>query len=137
LREAGHGQANGDAAMTYQCPDLAVYAQLWLQFRDAELRAEIVQHRDTCPICISLQEATIERRRSTTADIRGEVSIEFPPGVGPELAGILRRLYRAVLIREGDIGWVYPSTRPDVRRVVGSMGIVEQVIAMAGDPAIA
>lgn len=122
---------------TYHCPDLANYAQLWLQFRDAELRAEIIAHRDTCPICTRLREATIERRRCTTADICGEVSIEFPPDVRPELAGVLRRLYRAVLIREGDIGWVYPSTSPDVRRVVGSMGIVEQVIAMAGDPAIA
>ena len=48
--------------MTYHCPALADYAVLWLAFRDAELRAEIIHHRATCPTCVALREATIDRR---------------------------------------------------------------------------
>jgi hypothetical protein len=63
---------------TYQCPALANYAALWLAFRDADLRAEIVAHRDTCEICTALREATIERRiaRERADRLAREVSIE-------------------------------------------------------------
>jgi len=93
--------------MTYQCAALSEYVQLWLSFRDAALRAEIIKHREDCPVCIALKEATVERRRGrTTADIHSEIPIEFPEQVTAQLAGILRRLYRITTIRAGDIGWV-------------------------------
>jgi hypothetical protein len=120
--------------MNYQCAELAQYAQLWLSFRDAELRAEIIEHRDTCPICAALREATIERRRgSTTTDLHYEIPIEFPAGIKPELESILRRLYRITLIRAGDIGWV--GERPDTSggERAGGIRIDYSIGAMVGE----
>lgn len=117
----------------YQCPDLASYAALWLEFRDPELRAEIIEHRENCGICTALRKATDERGKlQRTADICGEISIEFPQDIRPELASILRRLYQITVIREGDIGWVYPGDGSGLRRVVGSMGTAEQTVSVDG-----
>ena len=90
--------------MIYQCPDLAAYVPLWLQFRDAELNAEIVSHRDTCPICTALREATIERRiaRERADSLAREISkqSQLAPSAGG--AGMLPDLSRFIVPREGE-----------------------------------
>ena len=111
--------------MTLQCPALSEYVQLWLSFRDAELRAEIIQHREDCPVCIALKEATNGRRANTNP--RAEIPIEFPPNTSPAVRGILLRLYTIISIRPGDIGWVDPDAGSEVWGLAGGVGTGEQV----------
>ena len=122
--------------MNYQCPTLSEYAQLWLSFRDAELRAEIIKHREDCPVCIALKEATIERRKlQRTANIHNEISIQFPEQTSAELQGVLRSLYRIVAIRPGDIGWVCERADTGGGWSSGSIRITDTVGDMAGETA--
>ena len=105
----------------YHCPTLAEYVQLWLSFRDAALRAELIAHREACPICKRLREVTLERRRSRTTDLHRQVSFQLPEQTTAELAGILQRLYTIIAIRPGDIGWIGDDVSAEVRRDIGSI----------------
>ena len=119
--------------MNYQCPALSEYVQLWLSFRDAALRAEIIQHRDDCPVCIALKEATNGRRANTNP--RAEIPIEFPPNTSPAVRGILLRLYTIISIRPGNIGWADPDASAEMRGLAGGVGVGEQVGDMVSEAA--
>jgi len=120
--------------MTLQCATLSEYVQLWLSFRDAALRAEIIQHRDDCPVCIALKEATVERRRGrTTTDIHSEIPIVFPEQVTERLAALMRRLYTIITPRAGDIGWVYPSDSASGGGSDGGIRIDSETWDMVGE----
>ena len=122
--------------MNYQCSTLSEYAQLWLSFRDAELRVEIIKHREGCPVCIALKEATIERRKlQRTANLHNEIPIQFPEQTTAELQGVLRSLYRIVTIRPGDVGWVCERTNTSGGGSSGSIRITDTIGDMAGETA--
>jgi hypothetical protein len=91
---------------TYQCPTLAEYVQLWLEFHSADLHTEVIQHRDTCEICTALREATIERRiaRERADRLAREVSIE--PLDAPTAASerVLPDVSEPTLPGEGEAG---------------------------------
>ena len=120
---------------TLHCPALAEYAQLWLSFRDAALRVELIAHREACPICTRLREVTIERRRSGPADIHSEIPIQFPEQVTERLAAIMRRLYQIVAIRPGDIGWPDNAAGSEGGRGFSSIRISEQVSDVVSETA--
>ena len=117
--------------MNYQCDTLTEYIVLLHAFRDAELRAEIINHRDTCPTCIALREATIERRR--TANLHREVPVIFPAEVTERLANVLRSLYKIVSIRPGDIGWPDNGAGSEGGGSVSGIRTGEPVGAVDGD----
>lgn len=110
-----------------QCDTLSEYVALWLQFRDPDLRAEIVSHRDTCQVCTRLREITIERRKRGPAYLHREIPIIFPDEITERLATIMRRLYEIVIIRPGDIGWVGDGSGSEGGRGIGGLRVGEPV----------
>ena len=70
-------------ALEFQCPDLYNYALLWLEFRDPALIAEIIDHRNTCEICIGLRKATDEwriRHAELSKNVPGNGSQSYAEG---------------------------------------------------------
>lgn len=90
--------------MNYQCATLAEYVGLWLEFHDKALNAEIVQHRDTCPTCTALREATIERReaRERADSLAREISEQPQEEPTAESAELLRDVSEPILPGEGE-----------------------------------
>jgi hypothetical protein len=115
----------------YQCPALANYAALWLQFRDADLRAEIVTHRDTCEVCTALREATIERRERMARDLLEQSQKQSTA----DSAGVLSDVLPAIVPGEGEAGRVCASVGTASGRADWSVRADSAIRFTAGEPA--
>jgi hypothetical protein len=121
----------------YQCPALSEYVQLWLSFRDAALRAEIIKHRDDCPVCIALQEATLERRiaRERADSLAREVSEQPLDAPTADGAGMLQNVSRFALPREGEDRRVCDGAIEADGRANWSLRVDSSIRSMVGEPA--
>ena len=123
--------------MNYQCDVLEQYVDLWLTHTgEPVLRREIIQHRESCSVCMALREATIERRKlQRTADIHSEIPIQFSEQTSERLATIMRRLYTIITPGPGDIGWVHSSDSASGGGDTASIRIDSTTGDMAGSTA--